>query len=251
MKIERHDDVTILRLQGGKANAMTTGFLAQLEHLFDHLEASDARAAVITGEGKAFSAGLALPSLVSLTRAELRPFMDLFGRVMLRVFRCPLPVVAAVNGHAIAGGCVLALECDVRLMADGPGKIGLSETQLGIGLPAVVLEPLRLQVPPTSLLPIALEGELFSPSDARALGLVHEVVPAADLETRAIARARELSRLPRGGFAMVKSALRRPAVEAILRVGADEGERWLESWFGAEAQARLAEQVAKLTKPAG
>jgi enoyl-CoA hydratase len=247
MRIERADDIAVLRLVGGKANAMTTAFLDRLIELFDELEASDARAAVVVGDGKAFSAGLALPALVGLTRAQLRPFMELFGRAMLRVFTCPLPVVAAVNGHAIAGGCVLALECDLRLMADGPGKIGLTETRLGIGLPAVVLEPLRLQLPPTSLLPIALEGLLFSAAEARALGLVHEVTEPDALEARAIFRARELGRLPSGGYAQVKAALRRPTVDAITRLTADEGERWLDSWFGAEAQARLVEQVERLS----
>ena len=246
MKLERSDDVAVLRLRGGKANSMSAAFLTDLVRLVYELEASDASAAVLIGDGPHFSAGLALPALVALDRPALREFMGLFAEAMLRVFRCTRPLVAAVNGHAIAGGCVLALECDTRIMADGAGKIGLSEVQLGIGLPAVVIEPLRLQVPATSLLPIALEGRLLAPSEALALRLVDEVVPTGLLEAHAVARARELGRAPRAGFAQVKASLRQPTLEAIERHGQAEGERWLDTWFSPEAQRRLGEQVARI-----
>ncbi len=246
MLIEPHGDVAVLRLRGGKANAMSAEFLTELIRLVEEVEASEARAAVIIGDGPHFSAGLALPTLVGLDRPQLREFIDLFAAAMLSVFRCELPVIAAINGHAVAGGCVLALQCDLRLMAEGKGKIGLTEVQLGIGLPAVVIEPLRLQVPPTSLFTIALEGRLFLPGEAFALRLVDDVCPHATLERLAIERAGALARSPRAGYAQAKTALRRPAVEAIARHGDAERERWLDTWFGDEAQKRIAEQVARL-----
>jgi enoyl-CoA hydratase len=246
MLIEPHGDVALLRLQGGKANAMTAEFLTDLVRLVEELEASDARAAVITGDGPHFSAGLALPALMKMDRASLREFIDIFAAAMLSVFRCELPVIAAINGHAVAGGCVLALQCDLRLMAEGKGKIGLTEVQLGIGLPAVVVEPLRLQVPPTSLFAIALEGRLFGPGEAYTLRLVDDVCPGETLERLALERASALARTPRAGYAQAKAALRRPAVEAIAANGEAERERWLETWFSDEAQKRLGEAVAKL-----
>jgi enoyl-CoA hydratase len=249
MLIEPHGDVALLRMRGGKANAMTPEMLGDLVRLMEEIEASSARAAVIIGDGPHFSAGLALPVLLGMKRAQLREFMDLFGAAMLSVFRCPLPVVAAINGHAIAGGCVLALQCDLRLMAEGKGKIGLTEVQLGIGLPAVVVEPLRLQVPPTSLFTIALEGKLFGPGEAYALRLVDDVCEAATLERLALERAAALARLPGAGYAQAKAALRRPAALAIEQYGEGESERWLDSWFSDEAQAVLAEQVKRLTAP--
>src|SRR5438874_13747500 len=167
MRIERNGEVALIRLENGKANAIGPSFLDRLDGLLGQL--GDARAAVITGQGSAFSAGLELPVLVDLDRATMRRFIHQFEAVMLRVFELPIPLVAAVNGHAIAGGCVLALQADLRLAADRDARIGLNETQLGIGLPAVVLETLRCQVPASSLAPIALEGKLFSPRDALAL----------------------------------------------------------------------------------
>jgi enoyl-CoA hydratase len=156
-------------------------------------------------------------------------------------------VVAAVNGHAIAGGCVLALQADYRLMAAGDFQIGLNEVQLGIGLPLVVIESLKLVVPGPSLLPIALQGRLLSPAHARELGLVEEVVPAAELVARALDKARALAAVPQSGFRQVKAALRRPALEALARGASDENERWLDSWFSDTGQRLLREAVRRLT----
>src|SRR5687768_2435164 len=125
--IERRDEVALVRLRAGKANAMSSALLAAIGRALDDVEGSGACAAVITGEGRSFSAGLALPELVDLDRAAMRAFIDLFGAAMRRVLECPLPVVAAINGHAIAGGCVLALMCDARICAAGAGRIGLNE----------------------------------------------------------------------------------------------------------------------------
>jgi Delta3-Delta2-enoyl-CoA isomerase len=242
------EDVAVLRLVGGKANAMTAEVLDAIERLVDGFEAGAARAAVLIGYERYFSAGLALPSLVELERPAMRRFIERFGAVMMRVFACKRPVVAAINGHAIAGGCVLALQCDWRLMTDGDAKIGLNETQLGIGLPSSVLEPLRLQVPATSLVPIAMEGRLFSPGEALALGLVHELSPAAELETRAVARARALAAVPSTALAQVKMGLRRSALEDMHRHADEETELWLDTWFSPAAQQRLRETVERLRR---
>ncbi len=239
----------MLRLEGGKANAMSRALLDEIERLVDAFERSAARAAVLTGYERYFSAGLALPLLVDLDRAAMKSFIDRFGEVMLRVFRCARPIVAAVNGHAIAGGCVLALQCDWRVMVDGAeARIGLNETQLGIGLPSSVLEPLKLAVPPASLVPIAYEGRLFAPTEALALGLVHELAPAEELVARALARAQELAAVPSTAVAQVKLGLRRGAIDAIRARAAEETERWLDTWFAPPARERLQAAVAKLRR---
>lgn len=245
--IERAGEVAVIRLRGGRANAMSAGLLGALTRVVDQVTASDARAAVVTGDERAFSAGLALPDLIGLDRAGMSAFIDGFAVAMRRVLDCPMPVVAAVNGHAIAGGCVLALMCDARIAAAGGARIGLNEVQLGIGLPAVVVEPLRLRVAPGALAAIALEGRLFSMDDARAVGLVDEVVAPGELEARAVARAAELGRASRAAYAQVKRALIRPALEAIDRVGAAEREAWLDTWFSEPARALLGAAVARIT----
>ncbi|HET9752805.1 MAG TPA: enoyl-CoA hydratase/isomerase family protein, partial [Myxococcales bacterium] len=115
MRVERSGQVAVLRLENGKANAISPSFLAGLRRLIG--EIGDARAAVMIGQGSAFSAGLDLPALVDLDRPAMRAFILGFDEAMLGLFELPVPVVAAVNGHAVAGGCVLALQADVRIGA--------------------------------------------------------------------------------------------------------------------------------------
>ena len=197
---------------------------------------------MLTGYDKYFSGGLALPALIELDRFAMKSFMGHFTHVMLRVFRCAKPIVAAINGHAIAGGCVLALMCDRRIaVADESVRIGLNETQLGLGLPPVVIEPLRAQLPPSSLATVAVEGALMSPSQALALGLVHEVGGDAN------AGAARLAALPPAGVAQAKRALRAPVIELVER-GSRESDAWLDTWFSPDAQAILRAAVARMTR---
>ena len=246
MRIEQVGDVALLRLEAGRANAIGLKFLSALEGLIDRL--GGARAVVFTGQGSAFSAGIDLPALVELDRAAMRGYMERFGEVMLRVFQLPMPVVAAVNGHAIAGGCVLALQADLRLAADREARIGLNETQLGIGLPAVVLETLRGQVAPQSLLPIALEGRLFTPEEATSLGLLHELVPPDRLEQRATERALELGALPLDAFAAVKRAIRAPIAQRARDLMTQDAAHWAGTWSSEEGRARRRQAIERLSR---
>ncbi len=246
--MDNDDAIRVLRLAGGKANAMDGALLDEIERLIDDLERGPARAAVLTGYERFFSAGLALPRLIDLDRGAMREFIERFARAMTRVLACEKPIVAAINGHAIAGGCVLALMCDWRICVDTGAKIGLNEVQLGIGLPAIVVEPLRAQIPAAALIPVALEGRLFAPREALEVGLVHELAEEGALAARAEVKARELAAPPTVGVAQVKRALRAPILEAVARSAAAETERWLDSWFSAGAQARLRAAVAALRR---
>jgi enoyl-CoA hydratase len=228
---------------------MTLEVLDTLETFVDSFEKSTARAAVLTGYEKFFSAGLPLPMLIDLDRAAMKVFIERFSRAMLRVFTCEKPIVAAINGHAIAGGCVLALMCDERVMVDtAEMRIGLNETQLGIGLPAIVLEPLRAQVPPSSFARIAYRGELLTPHEAEILGLVHHVVDEQKLLITANLMVEQLAAVGTLAVQQVKRGLRSSVVDAIVRTDAVETERWLDTWFSDEAQQRLRAAVAKMTK---
>jgi enoyl-CoA hydratase len=248
MEVEVEDGVALLAMRAPKANAIGEAWLARMDGLLAHLEANAPAAMVMTGEGRAFSAGLNLPEIIELDRRGLQRFILAFSRTMLRVSSLPWPVVAAVNGHAIAGGCVLAMQADERIMAEGEGRIGLNEVQLGIGIPAVILETLRWQVPPSTLLPVAMEGELVDPHRARALGLVHEVVPPGQLLPRARARARQLASVPGAAFQQIKHALHRPAREAAERRAEEDAAEWVETFFSPQGQERLRAAVARLRR---
>src|SRR5438270_14052138 len=248
MQLERVGEAMLLRMRAGKANAMGPAWLERMEALLDEALAARARALVITGYEAFFSAGLDLPTLDGLDDRAMGSFMSGFSRTMLRIFELPMPVVAAVNGHAIAGGCVLALQADVRVGARAELRMGLNEVQLGIALPAVVLETLRAQVPPQSLLPIALEGRLFTPQEANALGLLHELVPPDRLEQRATERALELGALPLDAFAAVKRAIRAPIAQRARDLMTQDAAHWAGTWSSEEGRARRRQAIERLSR---
>src|SRR5262249_41246035 len=246
MDVEMQDGVALLRMRAPKANAIGQAWLDRMDQLLADLEARAPAAMVLIGEGRAFSAGLNLPEIIELDRAGLQRFILTFSRTMLRVASLPWPVAAAVHGHALAGGDVLAMQADERIMAEGEGRIGLNEIQLGIGLPAIVLESVRWQVPPSTLLPLAVEGELVDAQRARSLGLVQEVVAPEELLPRARARARHLGSLPGAAFRQIKRNLREPAREAVERRATEDAADWVETFFSPQGQQRLRAAVARL-----
>ncbi len=239
-----NDEIAVLRMQGGKANALRPEFLERLSGLLDAFDDSPARAGVLTGYDKFFSAGLDLVTLSALDRDGMGDFMRLFSRVMSRLYNCPRPVVAALNGHAVAGGCVLALVADWRAAADGKLKIGLNETQLGVGLPTAAAVPLVTRLTPRSAAIVALEGGLHDPARALDLGLVDEVVPPAHVLDRALDKAREFAAVPPLAFAQTKGMLRQPGRTALANDTSIDG--WLDTWFSDAARTRIDAVVAQL-----
>jgi enoyl-CoA hydratase len=244
ISVEDRGGVALVRMDDGKANAMQQRFLEDFDRALASAEKADA--VVVIGARKIFSAGLDLPALVELSRPAIEALMEHFHETMRRTFLWPAPVVAAVNGHAIAGGCVLAMQADRRVMAEGDAKIGINEVQLGLPLPVVVIETFRAQLSPAQLARTAQEGTLFSPAEALEAGIVHATAPADSVEERALATARNLASVGRPAFSAVKGDLRRPAADALDRGRSDDGRAWLDVWFSDPARRRIGEVVARL-----
>lgn len=216
--VEEKDGVTVVRMQDGKANAMSTRMVEALAAAADRLAASGSGGVVLTGAGRVFSAGLDLGEVVSFDRSALGLFLDRFERMILAWFTLPRPVVAAVNGFAIAGGAVLALTADLRLIADGELKTGLNEVPLGIALPRTVYELVRLQVNPAAVNRVLLAGELLGPAEAVAAGLAERVVAPEALPAEAAALAARLAQPPGRAYAISKAGIR---AEARRRIEAE------------------------------
>lgn len=203
-----HEGVGVIRLEHGKANALDVELSDALAASLAELEAEEeCGAAVITGTGRIFSAGVDLFHLLEGGEAYVDTFLPALTGLIdgLRAFSKPL--IAAINGHAIAGGGVIALACDYRVMADGDGTIGMPELRVGVPFPSGALAIVRAAVPRAHLRDVVLRGSLSGPREALARGLVHEVVDEHGLLDRAVEVGREMRRIPRATFVLTKRRL--------------------------------------------
>ena len=188
------DGVAVLAMRHGKANALDIELCQALCGALDDAVAGGAAAVVLTGAGTVFSAGVDLKQVTAGREGYVAAFLPELRRVFTRLAALELPVVAAVNGHAIAGGFILSAAADWAVMAEGPGRAGVTELLVGVPFPGVALELLRLRAGDAQARPLALSGATFGAREALARGLVDEAVPAAELADRSLAAARRHQR---------------------------------------------------------
>lgn len=246
--IEEQEDVRVLTMNSSKTNAMNPDFCRELTARLDELEASGPHPLVLTGTGSTYSAGLDLPLLSGMNRQELAGFFKLLDEALLKLYHYPAPVVAAVNGHAIAGGAVLALTCDSRVMARGSGNFGLREVQVGVSFPSVPFELTRAAIPRDQEREVLLFGTLFKSDEALKRGLVDEVAEADDLIASAARRAGRISADSLPAYAIVKSQINRVATERIAAHQQADDENFLDNWFSEAGQRRVAAIIAEFKK---
>ena len=227
---EDRDGIAVLRIEHGKANTLDMELCNAVVEALEH--AGDARAVVLTGAGRIFSAGVDLFRVLEGGERYIKAFVPAMCRAFERVFVHPAPVVAAANGHAIAGGCLLVAAADQRLMAAGAARIGLPELQVGVPFPPLALEIMRFATPPQHFQTIVYRAGTHEPEAALALGLLDEVVEPDVLLDRALARAERLASVPADTFAITKREIRRPAmvrVRSLAQTAAREVQaQWLE-----------------------
>jgi 3,2-trans-enoyl-CoA isomerase len=216
-------------------------------------------ALVLSGAPGMFSAGLDVPYLLTLDRAGIRVMWENLYALLRTLAASPLPVVAAITGHSPAGGAVLALHCDARVMADGDFRIGLNEVRVGLPLPPVIFAAMRRLVGPREAERMCVSGALVSPAEAARIGLVDEVVPADQVVERAAAIAAELAALPRAAMAETRRLARADLVALYEDVDDRDGEddaggkeseieTVLDSWFSVEAQTTMRSLVERLAR---
>ena len=244
--IERIDDVSVVTMTSSKVNAMDDDFFSDLQAAMAELQSGEPLPIVLTGTRTCFSAGLNLLELYEFDRTTLTAFVDRLGETMLAWFSLPRPTIAAVNGHAIAGGCVLALSCDLRIVSDADIQLGLNEVQVGIPFPSVPLEITRHALSPDRVREVMLTGALYTPTEALSRGLVDEVVEPDALLSRAIAIARTIARDSLPAFATIKTHLVSPALDRIAANRDRVDREFLDVWFGEPARRQMGEVRARL-----
>jgi len=223
--------VFILTLARGKVNALNEEMVDHLWERFQTLrDDRECRAVVFTGQGSFFSFGLDVPELYDYPPEAFSRFLTKFTGLYATLFEFPKPVVAAINGHAIAGGCMLATACDYRVMATGKAKISLNEVTFGSSLFAGSIEMLKYVAGQRNAETIALSGRMYSGEEARALGLVDELADGETLAARALAVAREMAGRA-AAYAAIKTILRGPVAERIRQLEADSIRRFVDIWY--------------------
>jgi enoyl-CoA hydratase len=205
----------ILQLRHGKANALDVELFEELTAALEKAVADGCRALVLTGTGSIFSAGVDLRRLLREDEAYLHRFVPMIGEGLRRLFAFPRPVVAALNGHAVAGGCILACACDRRIAAAGDATVGVPELRVGVPYPSAALEILRFVVGDRGLEKVVYAAGTSGLETARDLGLVDEIVPPESLLDRAVAVAERLAGVAPETFALTKRQIRRPALDRL------------------------------------
>lgn len=242
---KRDDGITILRIDRPPVNALDVDTLNELSDAFDEAAADDTRAVIFTGTDRVLSAGADLVRVLDGGDAYIDAGIDALTRNFRTLFEFPKPVVAAINGHALAGGAVLACGCDHRVMGKWAGEIGAIELTAGVPFPAWALEVVRYAVKGDYFSEIVYFGQSYVPEVAVDKGLVDEVIADTLLMQRSIEVTHRLMDVPANTFSITKRSMRAAtseAANALMRFDDDVKA----AWRSKEVQDAIKRQMAKL-----
>jgi enoyl-CoA hydratase len=223
IKLSRSGTTAVLSLASDKVNALDRQVLREISTCVEYCEQDpEIGALVLTGEGSVFSAGLNVSEVVGNEKSYIDLLLDDLNEALIRLFRFPKPTVAAINGAAIAGGCILASTCDKRLIA-AEARIGVTELQVGVSFPVVAIELMK-HACGSRAEQLILEAVLLDAEGACRSGLAHQSFPRSELHAAAMSAAEKLASLDAGAYALAKASTRRAALSAME----NEGSRLLD-----------------------
>ncbi len=247
IRVEHREGICLFSLARPPVNAMNLDVLRQADAALCDLEQqADLRAVVLTGSGRCFSAGLDLKAIPAYSPADQRQTILVLNRVVTRLYRMRVPTVAAVNGHAIAGGLILALTCDYRIGTRAPCELGLTEARVGIPFPAAPLAVAKNELAPAVMRRLMLTGRNIDSQAALDQEIVDELEAPERVVPRALEVARDLAAIPRDAFGRVKRQVRGEVIDrlgALMEANTDPllGD-WLTSETSGAAQSMLRER---------
>ena len=244
----RHEGYAHVALNRPRANAigaeMVDGLLATLTELEGD---SSIRCVILTGAPGMFSAGLDVPQLIEFDRAQMTSFWRAFNTLCYRLYTSDLMIVSAISGHSPAGGCVLAIMTDYRVMVEGRYKIGLNEVAVGIPIPGGITDIYASLLGAAAAQDLGCRGAMVSPDEALALGLVDQLAPADDLMTAATAKVADWLACDRRAQVTTKRLFRRRLAQTLEATAERDQEAFLDLWFSDSAQTTLKALVARLS----
>src|ERR1700712_1231059 len=229
--IETIANCAVVRMNTNKVNVQNLAFFKDFHDAFDRLETEFRQLPVVlTGQGKVFTAGLdfneSFEIFSSQNEVRIGEWYEAYRATNLRLFQYPRPTVAAINGHAIAGGLITALACDFRIAARRASTFGLNEIPIGVPMPAAFVEIIKYALGAQTAALMILTGKLYPLEQASKLGLFHEVVQESDLLSRALSFARSSSTDSNLAYSMSKEALQDDAIQRIEQRAAILDQQW-------------------------
>jgi enoyl-CoA hydratase len=236
----------VLRIDRPPANAIDLDLADEFASALEGIQTEkEIGALIVTGVGSCFSAGLDLKALPTYDRAQQQAMVMQVNRLFGGLYGLPLPTIAAVNGHSIAGGVILTLACDYRIGAEGDYKVGLAEARVGVPFPVAAMAIVRSELSHPVARTMALTARNSNPREALSLGVLDELQPSDLLLARAIEVAQEMAALPHLIYGRIKRDLRGPALARIEDAISSRKEPMLDSWLSSETQAASAEALKR------
>jgi len=239
LHVEQQGEIAVVRLGGEKGNPFDADSLRAATQLAAELEEQQPGAIVVAGDERFFSAGLDLTMLPGLDLAGQREIVAELNNAFCALYGLSRPVIAAVTGHAAAGGMILVLCTDYRV-ASARAKLGLSEVRVGVAMPIVVDAICRAELAPHAARTLMLGGELVDAVEALRLGAVDEVAEPDAVLDRALAVAQARAQLPRDAYAKLKAQQRGGLVAQMRRWIDEDADPGLDGWFGPDTAAAAA-----------
>lgn len=242
IQVSRNEGIATITLSRGKVNALNEAIVEEIDACFEDLEKDGTvRSIILTGQGKFFSFGFDIPEFLSYSKDAFIVFLTKFTSLYTRVFLCPKPVVGALNGHAIAGGCMLAMACDYRLMISGKAKISLNEINFGSSVFAGCVEMLKFWVGQKNAQSVLCSGSMLLPEEALQLGLIHQVAAEESLDDDARAVAQDFAQRDRVAFTSIKTLLRKPISAEMIKRERDSVLEFADIWYSEKTWKNLQE----------
>ena len=247
IRTERSDGVLVVKLDRGVTNALDLHVCRELaETLRKARDDADVHSLVLCSSNDTFfSIGFDIPQLFELPKADFRVFYHTFNGMCMTMYTFPKPTLAAVTGHAVAGGCILALCCDYRFIAEGRKLMGLNEIKLGVPVPYPGDCILRHLVGARHARDIVDSGEFYEPRELVEMGLVDRVLPVRQVLTTSIEEATRLGALPRHAFWIMKQNRVERVEEEIRRHQAEKEAYFIDCWYADETRERLKQAMEK------
>lgn len=247
----RHDAILELRLSRPPVNALNPELVSALRKAVSDAPNHGARGIVLSGHAGMFSAGLDVPTLLQFDRAAMGEFWNEFVGLCEALARSPIPVVAAITGHSPAGGAVLTLYCDYRIMARGEFRIGLNEVQVGLVVPEIIQAAMRRLLGAHRAERLMVAGAMIEAAEAHRIGLVDELIDTELVVGHAINWLQNLLSKPPQAMSETRRIARADLHAEFDRVASISNDEFAERWFSKEAQFVLNEMVAKLKAKRG